>query len=347
MLEENERGILMKTPLMHSPIQINQVKLSSRLVMPPMATEKSAGDGQVTEALVAYYDEKTKGGHVGLLITEHSYIDVRGKASPHQVSLADDNAIAGYKKIVDAVHANGSKIMAQINHAGSAAKIVDTGMVPLSASAVMNANTLFHKRGTLNQPEAMTQKDIDAVIQQFVKAAVRVKKAGADGVEIHAAHGYLLGQFYSPLTNKRTDAYTGATLEGRTLLQRQVVAAVRQAVGDDFLVAMRFGAADYMEGGALPSEVEEAACLLAPGLDLLDISGNMCGYMRTGHTEPGWFAELSRAAKKGSELPVILTGGIKTAAEGEALLADKAADLIGIGRIMLQPGTVAARLMAE
>ena len=183
----------------------------------------------------------------------------------------------------------------------------------------------------------MTAEEIGVLKDRFVSAALRAKEAGFDGVEIHCAHGYLLNQFYSPLTNHRADAYSGSTLEGRTRLQAEILQAVRAAVGGEYPLAIRFGAYDYRSGGSRGEEIP-AACraFQAAGADLLDISGGLNGYTVAGFTAPGWFAGLSSLARASVDIPVLLTGGVTTAEEAEALLQSRAADLIGVGRAMLK-----------
>lgn len=194
----------------------------------------------------------------------------------------------------------------------------------------------------------MIKEDIDRVIQCFADAAVRAKKSGFDGVEIHSAHGYLLNQFYSPLTNKRTDEYTVSTIEGRTRLHTQIIKKVREAVGTDFILALRFGACDYMEGGSELKDIPTASKIFEQsGIDLLDISGGHCIYTIKGKTQPGWFSELSIAAKQDVTIPVMLTGGIKTGADAEKLLEENATDLIGVGRSMMKDAEWAQKALSK
>ena len=182
----------------------------------------------------------------------------------------------------------------------------------------------------------MDSADIARVTDGFAKAAVRAREAGFDGVEIHSAHGYLLNQFYSPLTNQRTDGYCGCSMEGRTRLHCEVLRAVRAAVGSGYPVAIRFGACDFAEGGSTIGEIPEAAkAFEAAGADLIDISGGLSGFMRPGRTEPGYFSDMSIAAKNAVSVPVILTGGVTAGDQLEALLREGAADMIGVGRAML------------
>ena len=226
-------------------IAIRGVDLSDRLVMPPMASGKPNPDGTVSDSLVEYYKEKSQGGYLGLVITEHAFVCQQGKAHGGQLSIAREEDIPGLRRLADAIHNNGVKAVAQISHAGGAANPQDTGMEPVSASAVQSPRA---KAGA-PLPRAMTVGEIQAVVEAFAQAACRAQEAGFDGVELHAAHGYLLNQFYSPLTNHRTDAYTGATLAGRLRFLLEAVEAVRAAVGQEFLLAVRLGTGDDMPGG--------------------------------------------------------------------------------------------------
>lgn len=132
-------------------------------------------------------------------------------------------------------------------------------------------------------------------------------------MEIHSAHSYLLNQFYSPLTNRRTDNYTGSTLEGRLRIHLEIIRSIREAVGEDYPIALRLGAIDDLPGGTtLEDSVRAAGILQAAGIDLLDISGGFCGPYRPGHKEQGYFGELTEAIKKEVTVPVLLTGGITT-----------------------------------
>ncbi len=336
----------MPYPLLHSPLSIGALTILNRLILPPMATNKSAPDGKVTDDLCAYYDAVSRGGHFGLIIQEHSFVSPEGMASPSQVSISRDADIEGLSRITAAVHANGSPIFAQISHAGSAAKPSVTGVEPIGPSAVLHVGAPPSRQEGKVLPRGMEQRDIDRLIRCFSDAAERARLAGYDGVEIHSAHGYLLSQFYSPITNKRTDAYSGATVEGRTLFQRQVIKAVRERLGGSLPICIRLGASDYAEGGASIDELPAAARLLEEaGADMISITGGMCGFLRPGHTEPGYFAELSEAAKNAVSIPVMLTGGIQNGEQAERLLDENKADCIGIGRAVLKDFALAAKIM--
>ena len=154
-------------------------------------------------------------------------------------------------------------------------------------------------------------------------------------MEIHAAHEYLLTHFYSPYTNKRTDEY-GGNLENRLRLANEIIQEVRASVGEDYIVAIRFGAYDYLEGGSKLEEIPFAVqSFIDSGVDLIDISGGLCRSRNPYSKEPGYFKELSKIAKEASSVPVILTGGVKKARDAENLLKEGYCDLIGIGRAML------------
>ena len=314
-------------------VQIGNLNLRNRIVMPPMATGR-AKDGKPGDDLVEYYRARARG--TALIIVEHAYIMPQGMAHNGQLSMSDDSVIPAFRTLTDAVHGEGAKIIAQINHAG--AKASDSGMTAVGPSAVA------FQDGTI--PEELTHDQIKEIIRAFADAAVRVKKAGFDGVEVHAAHGYLLNQFYSPLMNKREDEYSIKTMENRTRLHKEVVQAVRKAVGDDFAVAIRFGACDFLDGGSEIRDIPEAINYLEhTGVDLIDVTAGMMGFMRPGHTEPGYLKDLGLAAKSVAKLPILLTGGVQTAQDAEKLLTDEACDLVGVGRAILKDADWSAKAL--
>ena len=315
-------------------IKIGKIELKNRLIMPPVATYLSTDEGQVTDKLVDYYGERAKGGNIGMIITEHCYISQQGKAKANQLSIANDDDVEGLARLVSVIHQNGTKAMAQLNHAGATTLESLTGMRKVSASRA----SLPIQGSPLNEvlPEALTLEGIAAIVDNFVCAARRAKAAGYDGVEIHSAHTYLLNQFYSPLTNKREDEY-GGSLENRLRFHTEVIRKVREEVGPDYLISLRLGGCDYMEGGSTIEDAMNAAKILeAAGIDMIDLSGGMCGYRREGHEEPGYFKDMSAPVKSAVSIPVMLTGGVRKIQEAEDLLHEKVADLIGVGRELLK-----------
>jgi len=325
-----------------TPLTTPRLRLRNRLVLPPMATSKAHADGSMSDDLLAYYDEKSRGGGFGLIITEHCYVARQGMNRVGQPSIADDATIEGCRRLVEVVHANGSPIAMQINHSGSACSSEATGL------EVVSASTVPHPARPDEACRSLTREEIAAVVSQFADAARRVKAAGFDGVEIHCAHGYLLNQFFSPLTNKRTDEY-GGDVADRIRIHLEVIAAVREAVGDGFPVLLRLGARDYVDGvGTTLGDSQTAAIAFErAGVDILDISGGFSGYTVPGHDEPGYFAELSRGIKDVVAIPVILTGGVTEPRQAEKLLADGAADLIGVGRAALKDSAWAVNAVRE
>ncbi len=321
-------------------LNIRSLQLCNRLIMPPMATGKAGTNGSVNQAILDYYSEKSEGGYVSAVITEHAFISQEGKASKNQLSIADDSMVEELRKLANAVHGNGSKAIVQINHAGSLAFKAITGKVPVGPSRVENL------RKVNELPHELIKSEIADIVTSFQNAAARVQKAGFDGVEIHCAHGYLLNQFFSPLTNKRKDEY-GGNVMNRIRIHIEVIKAVRQIVGKDFPIFLRLGASDYTEGGTtIDDSVVAAREFEKIGVDVLDISGGFCGYTIPGNTNgQGYFAPLTERLKREVSTPVILTGGITQAKVAEQLLSDGKADLIGIGRAILNDSTWAKHAM--
>ncbi len=311
----------------------NKIELCSRLVMPPMASATADDDGYVSDALCNYYDERTITQTIGLVISEHSFVSPEGKFSNKQLSIADDACIEGLKKLTELVHSKGSKIIAQLAHAGSASDSNITGYEAVSPSGIK----LSQRRSHNGNIRTASKEDIQKIIEDFCKTATRAQKAGFDGVQLHSAHGYLLNQFYSPISNKRSDTYTGANLDGRIRLHLEIISALKKIMPEDFILSVRLGACDYTEGGSsLDDAVNACKAFEKAGVDLLDISGGLMGYSQPEKTEEGWFAEETRAIKQSVSILVILTGGIQSAQIAENLLKDNSADLIGVGRALLK-----------
>jgi len=322
---------VIKMSYLIKPLDNCKLALNNRLVFPPMATSKSEG-GHVSKGILDYYDEKSQGGYMSLIIIEHSFVTPQGRASKGQLSIAADSNMEGLKKLAEIIHKNGSKAIMQINHAGSATnRDITGGYENVGPSAIINP--LIKS----DVPKELNKEEIKEIIEEFKDAAKRTKDAGFDGVEIHSAHSYLLNQFYSPITNKRTDEYGGDVL-GRIKIHLEVIKAVKEAVGEEFPVLLRLGACDYMEGGTTIEDSKIAALeFQKAGIDILDISGGLCGYIAPGRAnEQGYFSEITEAIKKVISIPVILTGGITEAEAAEKLLSAGKADLVGIGRAMFR-----------
>lgn len=327
--------------LIKQPLKVKNTIFKNRIVMPPMATSKCI-NGKVTQDLIEYYQMKAQGGYLGLIITEHQYVSKDGMADLGQISIADDSDIEGLSKVVAAIHQYDTKVIAQISHSGSAANKLETGLDVISASALIKPGST---KPTNTIPIAMDHDMIKRVIDDFAKAAKRAELAGFDGVQIHSAHGYLLNQFYSPLANLRHDDY-GGSLTKRVRIHLEIIAAIKAIVSDDFLITLRLGASDYMEGGStIKDGVAAAKLFAAAGVDILDISGGFGGFKREAVLDPVYFSDASLAIKEEVSIPVILTGGITDKQTAESLLLNKKADLIGVGRAILKDNDWAKKVI--
>lgn len=321
--------------MIDEPIRIGAVELKNRLAMAPVAVYKAAEDGRITAESCAHYQQRAQLSGVGLIIVEHSFVSAEGQAKPRQISVSRDTDAIGLSALADACHNNGIAAFCQISHAGGAARKSVTGLEPVAPSAIVSSQAFTEQEGD-GAPIALDESGIARVVDAFAAAARRCWEAGFDGVELHSAHAYLLDQFYSPLLNKRADGY-GGTLENRLRIHREVIAAVRAAVGQDFAVGMRLGGCDYEEGGATIADAVQAARILeAAGVDYLSISGGWHAWRRPGHSEPGWFADQAKAVKEAVGIPVLLAGGVQTAEDAENLLAAGACDIVGVGRPLLK-----------
>lgn len=321
--------------MIDEPIRIGKVELKNRLAMAPMAVYKADAAGRVTAALAAHYAERAQRSGVGLIITEHSFVAPEGRAKPNQVSVSRDADVMGLSALADACHNNGIAAICQISHAGGAARASVTGLRPVAPSPIVSSQAYAAQDGD-GLPRALDADGIARIVDAFAAAARRVKDAGFDGVEVHSAHGYLLHEFYSPLLNVRGDAY-GGTLENRLRIHREVLSAVRAAVGDGFTVGVRLGGCDYQEGGATIADAAAAARILEQaGADYISVSGGWHAWRRPGHDEPGWFADQARAVRRAVDVPVMTAGGVKTAADAQALLAAGVCDIVAVARPLLK-----------
>jgi NADPH2 dehydrogenase len=321
-------------PTVNSPISINHLSLDGRIIKAPVAVYLCTEDGQVTDKLLQHYAAVAANPNLAAIITEHSYIAKRGQAKSRQLSIVSDDCVPGLTRLVDTIHAAGSKAICQISHAGSGALAEVTGTTPVAPSAVVSPTDGAVGDGSV--PEALTCEGIQQVVAQFAAAAGRAKAAGYDGVEIHSAHAYLLDEFYSPLANQREDEYGGA-LAHRLRIHGEVIRAVRATVGPDYPVLMRLGACDYQPGGATIDDAVAAARVFeAAGVDAIDVSGGMCRYLRPGHKEPGYFRDASMPIREAVDIPVIVAGGVKTLTAAQTLLDEGVCDIVSVGRALLR-----------
>ncbi|MBQ9437829.1 MAG: NADH:flavin oxidoreductase [Lachnospiraceae bacterium] len=318
--------------LLEIPVMAGHHLLKNRMVKAPIHSETCV-DGYVTPKTEKDYEDRSRGGRFGLYVVEHSYVRKDGMASPTQLSSSRDSDIEGLKRLADILHRNGSTAILQINHAGCGASQSFTGEVPVSPSGISVTCGWPNAKPQPDVPKVLSVSEIHELEDAYIKAAERAMKAGYDGINLHSAHAYLLCQFYSPITNKRTDEYNGFSIEGRTKIHLELIKGIRQVIGPKALFALRLGGCDYTEGGSTIEDAVEACKLFEKaGVDLLDISGGTCCFTRKGHDYPGYFGDISEAVKKAVQVPVMLTGGVKNVKDAEALLRANKADLIGVGR---------------
>ena len=314
-------------PDLFTPFETNGLHLKNRIVMPPMANNLCGEDGAVTGALRDHYARRAE-KEVALLIVEHSYVLPSGRAHRKQLGIHDDAMVPGLSTLAQTVHALGARVGIQITHAGSNTGPDILGEAPLAPSAVPHP-----VREGAATPRELTAAGLAAVREAFAAAARRALEAGFDVVEVHGAHGYLLNQFFSPLTNRRDDEY-GGSLENRLRFPCEVIAAVRAALGRDCCLFYRFGADDQLPGGVTVAEAQKAAPLLKEaGVDVLDLSGGLCGAARK--TGEGFFLYLAEALKPAAGMPVMVTGGLGDPRLADRVIREGTADLVGVGRALL------------
>ena len=314
-----------------SPFSIVTLKIKNRIVMPPMATHYATPEGFVTDQQIGYYVERAKGG-VGYITTEHTGILQQGKASWKMMLIHTDEHAAKIKKLIEAVHEAEGKIVVQINHAGRQTSSEITGMPIVGASPIPGPpkNEI---------PRELSVAEIEEIIEAFSAAAQRVKEAGADGVEIHMAHGYLICSFLSPFTNKRSDRY-GGDVQGRSRLAVEVLQSVRSRIGPDFPIICRLSADEYLQGGLRIEETKQIAKTLEEkGANALHISACnvVTGYLNQPpyYVEEGVFVHLAEAVKAQVDIPVITVGRIRSPLMADQIIRDGKADLISMGRALI------------
>jgi 2,4-dienoyl-CoA reductase-like NADH-dependent reductase (Old Yellow Enzyme family)/thioredoxin reductase len=314
-----------------SPFRIGNVELKNRIVMPSMATHFADLDGSVNDRHIAYYVERAR-GEVGYITFEHTGILRQGRAFPNMALIDSDQHIPPFKKLVEAIHQKGGRIVIQINHAGRQTSSSFTGSPIVAPSAIPCP---VRKE----MPQALSIEEIQKIIEAFREAAQRVQSTGADGVEIHMAHGYLINQFLSPFSNQRTDEY-GGNAERRMRMAMEVLRTVRNQVGPDFTVLCRLSADEYVEGGLKLEDTKEIAkALERSGADALHISACVAasGYLNHPpyYAEEGVFVHLAQGIKSVVSIPVIAVGRIRTPELANQILKENKADLISMGRALI------------
>jgi 2,4-dienoyl-CoA reductase-like NADH-dependent reductase (Old Yellow Enzyme family)/thioredoxin reductase len=312
---------------------IGMARVRNRIVMPAMGTNFTGTDGMVSDRNLQYYGERARGG-VGLIIVEAAYVDQTTHQRPNAIGASADKFIPGLRRLAETIRAEGAVPAVQLIHNGRLAEAKVIGCTPLAPSAIRH-------RASGELPREMTPKDIRYIADSFAAAAARVAEAGFGAVELHGAHGYLLQQFQSPLSNHRTDGY-GGLFEKRVRFPLEVVRAVRKRVGPDFPIIYRLSAMEFEEGGITTAETVEFSHLLkAEGIAALHVSVGtnetaytMAQVIQPMYFEPGNLAKYARIIKDQVSLPVIAVGRINHPDVAEAILARGDADFVATGRAL-------------
>lgn len=321
------------------PGKIGAVTIKNRLVMSPMGCGLANLDGTPSEDMIAFYEARAIGG-AGLIIPEITRVnDVHGAGLMRQLSVTKDRHIEPLSKLAEAVHKHGSKIFIQLHHPGRETVSALLGGQPVVAPSAIPCKYLKQ------ETRALKTEEVKELIKQFIEGAVRVQKAGCDGVELHAAHGYLLQQFLSPYTNKREDEY-GGSFENRLRMIKEIIEGIRKDCGSNFPIGVRLSVEEFLENTGVTEEyihiqdgIKIAMALEAVGIDFIDVS---CGLYETGITsvEPisfpqGWRRDMIKAVKSHVNIPVIGVSAIKEPAVAENFLEDGVEDFVSMGRTWL------------
>lgn len=314
-----------------SPMKIGSCTIPNRLAVPAMVTNFCTEDGLVTDRFVRYLEEKAKGGW-GLIITEDYAVNPNAKGYRFIPGLYNDAQLEGNRKLTETIHRYDSKIFCQIYHPGrQSTHFVNGGVQPIAPSATMDP--LLQE-----MPREMTVEEIHGIVADFASCARRCKEAGFDGIEIHAAHGYLISEFLSPYTNKRVDQY-GGCFDNRARFLDEIYAAVRKEVGADFPVTVRISVNEYLLGGRTEAESFVLARHCEElGFDAIHVSNGMYASPATRQIIAPMFSEHAfnmQGAQQIKELvhiPVILTNRINDPRMADTLLMMNKADFIGMAR---------------
>ena len=315
-------------PHIFSPLTVKNMTIKNRIVMMPMGTNYGEQNGEMSFLHINYYEQRAKGG-TGLIIVENASIDSpQGSNGTTQLRIDHDNYLPRLFKFCENIHRYGTKIAIQINHAGASAISSRINMQPVSASDVPS------KEGG-EIPRPLSKEEILHIVKKYGEAAKRAQTAGFDAVEIHAGHSYLISQFLSPITNKRTDEF-GGSVENRTRFCRMVIDEVRKQVGPFFPIMLRLSADELMEGGNTLDDTLEYLDYLQEEVDIFDVSCGLNGSIQyqidANYLPDGWRSYMAKAVKEKFNKPCISMGNIRDPKVAERILADGDADLIGMGR---------------
>ena len=319
----------MKFEAMFQPIQIGPLTVANRFVMSPMGNNFANTDGTMSERSASYYGARAKGGF-GLITFEATVVYKEAKGGPRKPCLYDDSTVSSFQAAIAACHQAGAKVSIQLQHAGPEGNTKITGY-PLKAASAIPASC---GRET---PEAITKEELYRLIECYGDAAVRAKKAGADAVEIHCAHGYLVSTFISARTNKRVDEF-GGSFENRMRLPKLIIENIRKKAGDSLAILCRINATDDVEGGQTAQDAAAVASYLEKecGVDGLHLSRAVhlhdeCMWAPS-LIHGGFSADYVTEIKRAVSVPIITVGRYTEPQFAELMIAEGRADLVAFGR---------------
>ena len=326
--------------------------LPNRIAKSAMSEVLGDADGAPTERLIRLYERRGRGG-AGLLITGHVIVSMSGRGEPGNVVVEDRRHLGALRRWADAAQANGSKLWMQINHTGRQSPR-RLNPRPVAPSAV-GMRGFF---GAFAKPRALEDAEIETIIEQFVRTSIVAKEAGFAGVQVHGAHGYLVSQFLSPLTNQRTDRW-GGSIENRMRFLLEIVRRMRAAVGPELPIGVKLNSADFQRGGFEVDDAKTVAkALEEAGIALLEVSGGNyeSPAMSTGgdkkpvrestRQREAYFLEYAREIRAVTKVPILLTGGMRTAQTMNDVVASGAVDVVGIARPMTFEPDLPAKLLS-
>jgi len=314
-----------------SPLSIKGKTVKNRLAVPAMVTSYCDVDGNATDRYIAYHEAKAKGGF-GLIITEANLITKNDRAFSKPVGLWCDEQIESHKKLTETVHKHGAIIIAQLIHNGRQTS-------ERAAGGKIYAPSAIQCPFSPDIPLELTIEMIEELVRDFSDSALRAKKSGYDGVEVHGAHGYLIAQFMSPFSNKRTDKY-GGSLMGRLRFAIEIIEDIRKKCGDDFIIGFRVSGDEFVEGGLNIEDTKAIAMVLeSKGIDFIHVSAGTYAasevIIPTSNIDHGWNVNASEEVKKVCEIPVITVGRINDPIVAESVIKAGKADFVAMGRASL------------
>ncbi len=319
-------------PTLFDPIQLRSVTLRNRIMVSPMCQYSAEHDGSATDWHLVHLGSRAIGG-AGLIMTEMSSIESKGRLSHNDLGIYDDMHIKPLNKIVNFIHDQGAFVGMQLGHSGRKAWTSSKG--DDSSERLVAPSAISFAEGW-KTPEALTENEISEMIDKYAAAAIRADKAGFDGLEIHAAHGYLVHQFLSPLSNSRTDSF-GGSFDNRIRFLEMIVSEVRKVFPKEKFLSVRISCTDWIDGGwNLEESVRLATKLSTLGVDFMDCSSGGLSPQQQIPIGPGYQVPFSEAIKHEAGINTAAVGMITTSIFANQIVEEKKADLVAIGKESLR-----------